>query len=89
MCTLPALDCRHVDVPVGDANRFQWTLSDRAIWYADGNALVRVDLVNGRQARRTLEGAAPIGTMAIAADERSVLLSREDRAEMDLMLAPR
>jgi len=89
LCTLPALDCRRMDVPIGDANRFQWTLSDRALWYADGNALVRVDLVNGRQTRRTLEGPAPIGTMAIAADERSVLLSREDRAEVDLMLAPR
>ena len=89
LCTLPALDCTRVDVPLGDANRFQWTVSENAIWYGDGNALVRLDVATGRETRRTLEGAAPIGTIAIAADERSALLSREDRAEVDLMLAPR
>jgi len=45
-------------------------------------------LATGRETRRTLQGNAPIVTISVAADERSALVSREDRAEVDLMLAP-
>ena len=88
ICTLPALDCTRVEVPIGDANRFEWTLSANAVWYAQGRELVRHDLASGRETRRALEGTAPIGTISVAGDERSALVAREDRAEVDLMLAP-
>ena len=90
VCAHPALDCLRLDVPVGDANRFDWTLTARALWYRDGDALVRVDLATRRETSRLrLDHAAAAGGLAVSADERRGLVVREDAPEIDLMLAPR
>ena len=92
VCTLPALACRPIDVPIDDLSRFDWTLAPDAVWRqvpTDGGAkLARIDLTSGRETLRLDFGPTANG-VAIAAGPRGVPLyvAREERTQVDLMIA--
>lgn len=94
VCTLPALACRPLAIPVDDATRFDWTLAPDALWVRVGVGetaqLARYDPANGRETLRLPLGPTAAGTN-IAAGRGGVplLVAREAPVEIDVMIAPR
>ena len=79
-------------VALDDGNRYDWTLAARSIYFPAGEAgrrqLARHDLDLGRVAWRRDFAPTAVG-LAIAAspDETRLVVSREERPAIDLMIA--
>jgi len=90
VCTLPALSCAPAGLPAKDG-RTGWALTDAALWvgYAgDPGELVRFDLDRRAVTARLPHGPSALGpNVAVAPDERRVVVSRQDAPAIDLMLA--
>ncbi len=86
--------CERLDVPISDANRFDWALGVRSVFYRGGTSLAptleRFDLERGKPATPLAwpAGASP-GPLAVNPAETLVLATREERVAVDLMLARR
>ena len=93
LCDLGTLKCEPVAVPVGDANRFDWLLTDDAVWYraaATPDELVRFDLARREIGWRSAFAPTAFGlAFAVRPDGRALLVAREEPPAIDLMLAPR
>lgn len=92
LCDLETLKCEPLAVAIGDANRFDWLLTHDAVWHRDAAApdeLVRLDLARRDVVRRHALGPAALGqSFAVRPDGRALLVAREERPAIDLMLAP-
>ena len=93
-CRLDGLGCERIEVAISDANRFEWMLGERSIVYRDGPGadarLARYDFALRRHApSRELPPGGPVGSVAINPSETLVLVSREERTTIDLMLVRR
>jgi Tol biopolymer transport system component len=94
LCTWPALACRPLDVPFGDATRLDWTLAGDALWLiADAGgrrSLVRYDPSTGREtARVPLDGEALVTSVGAGPGGVPLFVAREERTQVDLMVARR
>ena len=93
LCDLGTLKCEPVAVPVGEANRFDWLLTDDAVWYRTAAApdeLVRFDLARRAIGWRSAFAPTAFGlAFAVRPDGRALLVAREEPPAIDLMLAPR
>jgi hypothetical protein len=91
-CRLPDLACEPVAVALDDGNRYDWTLAARSIYFPAGEAgrrqLARHDLELGRVAwRRDFAPTAAGLAIAASPDETRLVVSREERPAIDLMIA--
>jgi len=76
-------------LPIDEDNRFDWLLTRNAVWYRDGESVVRFDL--GRRAVdwRSKSGPAALGlSIGVHPDESTLLVAREAPPSIDLMYAP-
>ena len=93
LCDLGTLKCEPVVVPVGEANRFDWLLTDDAVWYrtaAPPYELVRFDLARRAIDWRNAFAPTAFGlAFAVRPDGRALLVAREEPPAIDLMYAPR
>jgi hypothetical protein len=93
LCTLPELRCAPLDVPIGEANRFDWLLTADALWYRAGTTpdeLVRYDLARRSVTWRGRFAPTAFGlSFAVRPDGGALLVAREGPLAIDLMLAPR
>jgi DNA-binding winged helix-turn-helix (wHTH) protein len=93
LCELATLKCEPLQLPIGEANRFDWLLTADAVWYlalGSPNELVRYDL--GKRAVGWRGAFAPnaLGlSIAVRPDGGAVLVAREAAPAIDLMYAPR
>ena len=80
-------------MPVGEANRFDWLLTDDAVWYRTAAApdeLVRYDLARRAIDWRSAFAPTAFGlSFAVRPDGRALLVAREEPPTIDLMYAPR
>lgn len=92
LCDLATRKCEPLPVAIGDANRFDWLLTGDAVWYRDGaapTAMVRYDLARRTVAWRHAFGPTALGlSFAVRPDGRALVVAREERPAIDLMLAP-
>ena len=94
VCTWPALACKPLDVAFGDPTRQDWTLAGGALWRVvetgSALALARVDLATGREtARVALAGPAVVTAVGAGPDGIPLFVAREERTQVDLMIARR
>ena len=93
LCDLGTLKCEPVVVPVGESNRFDWLLTDDAIWYRTATTpyeLVRFDLARRAIDWRSAFAPTAFGlAFAVRPDGRALLVAREEPPTIDLMYAPR
>ena len=93
LCTLPALQCEPLRVPIAEHNRFDWVLTANALWYRAGttpDALVRYDFAQRAVTWRSAFAPTAFGrSFAVRPDGRVLLVAREGPLAIDLMLAPR
>jgi len=81
-----------VDIALDDANRYDWVLGSDSIYFPEGapgrRQLARFDLAQGRIGWR-LDFAPTAAGLAIAPspDGKHLVVSREDRPAIDLMIA--
>ena len=92
VCALPGLRCAPAGLPAREG-RTGWTLAGDALWVGyggDPGELVRFDLERREVTARVPHGPSALGpSIAIAPDERRVILARQDAPAIDLMLARR
>jgi hypothetical protein len=95
VCTWPALACRPLDLPFGDAMRQDWTLAGDALWLIVETgrgqlALVRFHPSTGREtARVALKGEALVTAVGAGPGGVPLFAAREERTQVDLMVARR
>jgi dipeptidyl aminopeptidase/acylaminoacyl peptidase len=92
-CRLDGAACEQLDAAISDANRFEWALGEREVWYREmrsGATLARFDL-EGRQALApiVMPPGQVVVSIALDASGTQVLVAREERTAIDLMLARR
>jgi DNA-binding winged helix-turn-helix (wHTH) protein/Tol biopolymer transport system component len=92
LCEVPALRCERRDFPIGDENRFEWTLGDGEVWFrgrgVDGKAkLVRQRLNGGQPTGFDFAPTASGLNIAIDPSGKSILLARESEPAIDLFLS--
>jgi len=91
-CALAGMACEPVDIALDDANRYDWVLGSDSIYFPEGapgrRQLARFDLAQGRIGWR-LDFAPTAAGLAIAPspDGKHLVVSREDRPAIDLMIA--
>jgi len=92
VCTLPALVCTaNLPLPIGDGNRFDWTLANGAVYFLD-RATTPATLARYDTATQLITWRSPFTptgfgrSIAVAADG-SLVVGREAPAAIDLMLA--
>ena len=92
LCDLRTLKCEPLEVPIGEANRFDWLLTNDAVWYrtaATPDELVRFDLARRSIGWRSAFAPTAFGlAFAVRPDGRALLVAREEPPAIDLMLAP-
>ena len=92
LCELATLTCEPLPIAIGDANRFDWRLTADAVWHRTQDApdeIVRYDLARrATGARHAFAAGAPGLAFAVRPDGRALVLAREERPAIDLMLAP-
>lgn len=91
-CRLEDLACNPLAIALDDANRYDWVLGADAIYFPEGERgrrqLARFDLEQGRIAwRRDFPPTAAGLAIAPSPDGKHLLVSREDRPAIDLMIA--
>ncbi|MCL4690600.1 MAG: PD40 domain-containing protein [Burkholderiales bacterium] len=93
LCRLADLACEALDVPLDDANRFDWVLAAQALYYPvpapGGRRLARYDL--GTRKLAWVKDLAPTASglaLAVSPDETRLVVSRQDPPAIDLMIAP-
>lgn len=93
LCRLADLACEALDVPLDDANRFDWVLAAQALYYPvpapGGRRLARFDL--GARKLAWVKDLAPTANglaLAVSPDEVRLVVSRQDPPAIDLMIAP-
>jgi DNA-binding winged helix-turn-helix (wHTH) protein len=93
LCDLATLQCGPLPLPIDESNRFDWLLTQDAVWYRGGarpGALVRYDLAARRETWRSAFAPTALGlSIAVPPDGRAVLVAREAPTTIDLLLAPR
>jgi hypothetical protein len=88
------MTCAPVKVELDDNTRFDWALGKNVIWHlgrddARKAMLVRVDLESGEQRAFDFAPTAAGTNIAVSRDGKSLLVSREAAAVVDLMIAKR
>ncbi len=91
-CRLEDLACEPLAIALDDAIRYDWVLGADAIYFPDGapgrRQLARFDLAEGRIAwRRDFAPTASGLAIAPSPDGKRLVVSREDRPAIDLMIA--
>lgn len=83
LCRLADLACEALDVPLDDANRFDWVLAAQALYYPvpapGGRRLARFDL--GARKLAWVKDLAPTASglaLAVSPDEVRLVVSRQD-----------
>ncbi|APV49675.1 hypothetical protein BWI17_08280 [Betaproteobacteria bacterium GR16-43] len=91
-CRMPELACQQVDIYIGDFNRFAWALGERSVYFLQPgdtrNSLARFDLTLGH-VTRTWDFAPTAfgGSVAVSQAEDAVIVTREEKLAIDLMIA--
>ncbi|MBL8513831.1 MAG: PD40 domain-containing protein [Betaproteobacteria bacterium] len=93
VCETPALRCERKDMPISDANRFDWTLDNVAVWYrgrgADGKPrLVRELLAGGQKVEFDAVPTAAGSNIAVNPAGDRMLIAREADPLIDVYLSP-
>jgi hypothetical protein len=93
LCDLATLQCGPLPLSIDESNRFDWLLTNDAVWYRGGarpGALIRYDLAARRETWRSAFAPTALGlSIAVTPDGRAVLVAREAPTTIDLLLAPR
>lgn len=89
-CRLASLQCTALAIALNDDNRFDWGLTQDAVWFLsqDDGMLVRYDLANLTEKRFAYAPTAVGTNIAVSPDDRQLLLAREAPPLIDLMIAP-
>ncbi|QJR12661.1 Tol-Pal system protein TolB [Usitatibacter rugosus] len=91
-CRMPELTCQPIDIPIADFNRFAWTLGEKSVYFLQpgdtANSLARFDLRSGIVTRQwDYAPTAFGGSVAVSPAEDSVIVVREEKLLIDLMIA--
>ena len=91
-CRMPELACQPIDIPIADVNRFAWTLGEKSVFFLQPgdttNSLARFDLRSGRITRQwDFAPSAFGGSVAVSPAEDAVIVTREEKVLIDLMIA--
>ncbi len=94
LCDIDTLNCGPLKIALNDANRFDWTLTQDAIWYVDVDPaaagkriLHRYDLATGRISRHDFAPSGAGTSLAVSPDGTRLIVMQEAPPAIDLMLA--
>jgi hypothetical protein len=92
LCSLPALACEALPLPIGDEAFGAWTLGAGGIWFLDQSTdpptLARYDIAERRISLRAPFAPMAFGrSLAVSPDGREVLVARGAPTQIDLMIA--